>query len=97
MNTVSIQNAIEILPDLVRKTIEDCEETVIVSNAGAVVLINQREWESMLETVRFFQDKTSLRALLDGHKSRKTGDPIKANTIEEVFHDLQNTHPEKCE
>jgi len=101
MNIVSIQNAINIFPDLVQKTIENCEETVIASNSGAVVLVDQHEWESMLETVRLFRDKISLGALLDGHmdghKSRKIGNPVQADTVEEVFHDLQAEHLEKCE
>nr|VFJ59413.1 MAG: hypothetical protein BECKFW1821A_GA0114235_10913 [Candidatus Kentron sp. FW] len=96
MNTVSIQNAIDTLPNLVQNTIENCEETVIVSNSGAVVLIEKREWEGMLETVRLFRDKTSLRALLDGHQSRRAGDSIEADTVEKVFHDLQSAHLEKC-
>ncbi len=97
MNTVTVQNVKNMLPDLVQNTIENCEETVIVSDAGAVVLIDQREWERIRETLRLLKDKTSLKALLDGHKARDTGLPVKTSTIEEEFYDLQAEHSEKCE
>jgi PHD/YefM family antitoxin component YafN of YafNO toxin-antitoxin module len=97
MNAVSLKQAINILPELVHKTIMNCEETVIVSDDGAVVLIDQREWESILETVRLLQDKISLKALLDGHKTRDTGNSLKAVTVQEAFYDLQSEYSEKCE
>ena len=59
MNAIGVNKAAAMFPELIQNTIENNEETVIVSDNGAVVLIDQREWESMLETVRFFQDKTS--------------------------------------
>nr|VFJ67155.1 MAG: hypothetical protein BECKFW1821B_GA0114236_112613 [Candidatus Kentron sp. FW] len=37
MNIVSIQDAIDTLPNLVQNTIENCEETVIVSNSGGCI------------------------------------------------------------
>lgn len=68
MNAVGIEKAIHNLPELIQKTIDNCEETLIVTDSGAAVLIDQREWERTLETLRLFQDKISLKALLDGHK-----------------------------
>ena len=73
MNTVSVQNVKNMLPDLIQNTIDNSEETVIVSDAGAIVLIDQRKWERIRETLRLLKDKTSLKALLDGHKLRDKG------------------------
>ena len=96
MNAVGIEQAVSILPELIQKTIENCEETVIVTDFGAAVLIDQREWENMLETLRLFQDKISLKALLNGHKLRKAGKTPDALTVEEAFNDIQTEYPEKC-
>ncbi|MBC8182111.1 hypothetical protein H8E88_13430 [candidate division KSB1 bacterium] len=97
MNAIGVQKAITMFPELIQNTIENCEETVIVSDNGAVVLIDQREWESMMETVRLFQDKTSLKALLDGHETRKKGVSPDHVNIKEAFYDLQTENSEKCE
>lgn len=95
MNAIGIQQAMRTLPQLVQRTITDAEETVIVAENGAVVLIDQREWEQAMETLRLFQDKTSLRALLDGHKARDAGRIPAGVTFEEAFHDLQDSYSEK--
>ncbi len=97
MNPVGIQQATRTLPELVQKTIENCEETVIVTEKGAVVLIDQREWEQMLETVRLLKDKTSLKALLDGHRVRDEGMIPNGVSMSEAFYDLQDDYLEKCE
>lgn len=60
-----------------------------------VVLIDRRDWENMLETLRLFQDKVSLKALLDGHKAREAGDSVKSVTVEEAFYDLQTEYTGK--
>jgi len=39
MNAVGIEQAVSNLPYLIQKTIENCEETVIVTDSGAAVLI----------------------------------------------------------
>lgn len=97
MNAIGVQKAVTMFPELIQNTIENCEETVIVSDNGAVVLIDQREWESMMEMVRLFQDKTSLKALLDGHETRKKGVPPNHVNIKEAFYDLQTENSKKCE
>ena len=97
MNAIGLQQAIQTLPQLIQKTLDNCEETIIVSDAGAVVVIDQREWENMVETLRLLQDRTSLKALLDGHNTRDAGESPDAVTLEEAFDDLQTEHSEKCE
>ena len=95
MHTIVIQQAMQTLPQLIQDTLDNAEETVIVSEAGAVVLVAQREWENMLETLRLLQDKTSLKALLDGHRTRDLGNIPDAVTVAEAFYDLQAEYSEK--
>ncbi len=97
MNPVGIQQAVRALPELVQQTIENCEETVIVTENGAVVMVDQREWERIMETNRLLRDKTSLKALLDGHKARDEGNIPNGVSMNEAFYDLQSEYPEKCE
>ncbi len=48
------------------------------------------------ETVRLLQDKTSLKALLDGHRVRDEGKIPNGVSMNEAFYDLQDDYPEKC-
>jgi len=63
MNTIGIQQAVKNLPQIIQYTLDNCEETVIVSDRGVVVMVDQHEWENMRETLRLFRDKKSLDAL----------------------------------
>ncbi len=73
MNTIGIQQAVQDLPQIIQYTLDNCEETVIVSERGVVVMVDQREWKNMQETLRLFRDKKSLNALLEGHRNRESG------------------------
>ena len=42
MQAIGIQEAVHTLPQIVQNTVENCEETIIVSEAGAVVLSSSR-------------------------------------------------------
>jgi PHD/YefM family antitoxin component YafN of YafNO toxin-antitoxin module len=88
MNAVGIKHAIQHLPQLIRDTVKNQEETLIVADEGAVVVIEQHEWENIQETLRLLQDKVSLKALLEGHKAREQGDVADAVSVEEAFYDL---------
>jgi PHD/YefM family antitoxin component YafN of YafNO toxin-antitoxin module len=90
MQVVSINNALKDLPGLIDRTIQDVEELLIVSDQGAVVMVDQDEWESIQETLRLLQDKKSLKALLESHKLRDENREIEAKSPEEAFHDLQD-------
>ena len=92
MNTITINNAISNFPQLITNTIRNFEETVIVGEQGSVVLISQQEWNSIMETIRLFRDKKSLKALIEGHNARKKGKKSKSKTINQAFYDLQDTH-----
>jgi len=90
MHTVTVEHAASDLRTLIEKTIHDHDETVIASDAGAVVMIDEREWESIQETLRLFGDKRSLKALLAGHMDRDKGRVPESLGIEEAFRDLQD-------
>lgn len=63
---------------------------MIVGEQGAVVLISQQEWDSIMETIRLFRDKKSLKSLFEGHSQRKKGQKSKGKTINQTFYDIQD-------
>ncbi|MCK4763474.1 MAG: type II toxin-antitoxin system prevent-host-death family antitoxin [Candidatus Aminicenantes bacterium] len=93
MHTVSINDAMKDLPGLINRTIQDIDETIIVSDHGSVVVIDQEEWESIQETLLLLKDKKSLKALLESHKKRDENQEIDAKTVAEALYDLQDKHP----
>ena len=88
MNTVSIHEAEKKLAGIISKTLSDNDETIIVTDKGSVVLIDEKEWEQMKETLLLFNDKKSLTALLDGHKLRESCQRPEGKSVEEVFTDV---------
>jgi len=92
MNTITINNAITNFPQLISNTIRNFEETIIVGEQGSVVLVSEQEWNSIMETVRLFRDKKSLKSLIEGHNIRRNGQKPNSKSIEQTFYDLQDTH-----
>jgi len=90
MNTMTVGEASNNLSDVITKTIDNADETVIVADNGAVVMVAESYWEAIQETLRLLRDKRSLQALLEGHHRRETGQSISTKTPDEVFNDLQN-------
>jgi len=90
MNSVTLVEASMNLPKVVQATIQNYDETMIVSDNGTVVMVSEAYWEEMQETLRVLNDKRSLKALLSGHQARKEGRPIVSKTIDDLFYDLQN-------
>ncbi len=88
MIPVSLSNANKSLAQLIEKTVADSEETLIVTEKGSVVMIDQKEWENIQETLNLLRDKKSLKALLDGHRERKEGRRPSGVSVEEAFNDL---------
>lgn len=88
MNTMTVHETSSNLPSVIEKTIENSDETIIVSDNGAVVMVAESYWEAIQETLRLLQDKRSRKALLDGHRLRDTGQPIQAKTVDKAFNDL---------
>jgi PHD/YefM family antitoxin component YafN of YafNO toxin-antitoxin module len=92
MNTITINNAITNFPQIVTNTIKNFEETIIVGEQGSVVLVSQQEWNSIMETIRLFRDKKSLKSLIEGHNARKKGHSSKSKAINQAFYDIQDTN-----
>jgi PHD/YefM family antitoxin component YafN of YafNO toxin-antitoxin module len=90
MNTLSLREACSNLPNIIENTIKNCDETVIASDLGAVIMIDENHWEEIQETLRLLKDKKSLAALLEGHSQRDQGMIPQGKSIEEVFNDLQD-------
>lgn len=87
MVAITLNTAKNNLENIVQQTIDNQEETVVVTDNGNVVLVAQNEWNSIMETMRLFQDKKSLTALLEGIEARRINMPIKSKSIEEIFED----------
>ena len=88
MNALSLREASSNLPNLVENTIKNCEETLIVTDYGAVMMIDKEYWEEIQEILALLRDKQSLAALLEGHQLREKGIKLSGKTINEVFNDL---------
>lgn len=88
MRTVTFNQANLDLGKFINYSLETKEEINIASENGAVVLLPQEDYESMLETLRVISDKKSLKALLESHSIRDKGDEPIAYSIGEVFGDL---------
>jgi PHD/YefM family antitoxin component YafN of YafNO toxin-antitoxin module len=88
MNTLSLREATFNLPNLIENTIKNCDETLIVTDSGAVMMIDKEYWEEIQETLALLRDKKSLAALLEGHQLRDKGITPPGKTIDEVFNDL---------
>jgi PHD/YefM family antitoxin component YafN of YafNO toxin-antitoxin module len=90
MTTVTLENAATNLATIASRAIRDAEETVVATDEGAIVLIDQREWERTQETLRLLSDKRSLAALLEGHALRDQGKRPGGTNALEAFSDLQD-------
>jgi|LGVF01.1.fsa_nt_gb PHD/YefM family antitoxin component YafN of YafNO toxin-antitoxin module len=92
MRTVTLDQAAIDLRSIVQRTIRDRDETVIASNEGAVVVIDEDEWSSIKEMLRLLSDKKSLGALIESHAIRDRGEKPEGMSAEEVFNDVQNRY-----
>ena len=88
MMTIGIEEAKKDLIRIIGETILNNDETIIVAEQGSVVLLEEKEWENIKESLRLLNDKKSLSALLHGHEMRDSGCVPKGKTLNEAFHDL---------
>jgi len=93
MRTVTLDQAAVDLKSIILRTIRDRDETVIASNEGAVVLLDENEWSNIKEMLRLLNDKESLTALLESHGLRDQGKRPEGVSPEEAFSDVQDQHP----
>jgi len=88
MRTVTLDQAASDLKAIILRTISDRDETVISSKEGAVVVLDEREWSNIKETLRLLADKKSLAALLESHAIRDRGEKPEGVSPEEAFKDV---------
>jgi PHD/YefM family antitoxin component YafN of YafNO toxin-antitoxin module len=88
MRTVTLDKAINDLENIIYRTIHDNDETVIASNEGSVVVLNENEWSNIKETLRLLSDKESITALIESHAIRDQGRKPEGLSPEEAFSDV---------
>ena len=88
MRTVTLDQAVSDLKAIILRTISDRDETVISSKEGAVVVLDERDWSNIKETLRLLADKESLAALLESHAIRDRGEKPEGMSPKEAFKDV---------
>ncbi len=88
MKLVSIKDARKQFKEIIHRALKDNEEVMISSDQGNLILISQDDWEQMQESLKLLKDKTALKSLLEGHKTREMGKMVQGKTVSEVFSDL---------
>jgi PHD/YefM family antitoxin component YafN of YafNO toxin-antitoxin module len=88
MNTITLDTASQDLKGVILKAIKDKDETIIATNEGSVVILDEREWSHIKETLRLLSDKNSLAALIESHAIRDKGGKPKGISPEEAFKDV---------
>ena len=88
MRTITLNQASLDLSKFINYSLETKEEINIASDNGAVILLPQEDYESMLETLRLISDKKSLKSLLESHSIRDGGGEPISYSVSEVFGDL---------
>jgi len=88
MQTITYNKASRDLKSVILKTLKDKEETVIASDEGSVVILDEGEWSHIKETLRLLGDKKSLAALLESHAIRDRGGRPEGIDPEQAFKDV---------
>ena len=88
MRTVTLKEADQDLKGIIRRAVRDKDETVIASDEGAVVILDEHEWSNIKETLRLLSDRQSLAALLECHVLRDRGERPAGITPEKAFKDV---------
>lgn len=85
MRTVTLDQAAIDLKSIIQRTIRDRDETVIASNEGAVVVLDENAWSNIKEMLHLLSDKKSLTALIESHAIRNRGEKPEGVSVEEAF------------
>ncbi len=88
MNTITFDAASRDLKSVILKAVKDKDETIIATNEGSVVILDENEWSHMKETLRLLSDKDSLAALIGSHAIRDKGGRPEGIDPEEAFNDV---------
>lgn len=88
MKTITLEQANKDLLNHINYSLQTHEEVNIASENGAMIMLPQEDYESLMETVRFLGDKKSLKALLDSHVQRDSKVEPTSYSVEDVFSDI---------
>jgi PHD/YefM family antitoxin component YafN of YafNO toxin-antitoxin module len=88
MHTITFNQASKDLGGVIKKTIDDKDETIISTDDGAVVILDEGEWSHMKETLRLLSDKDALTSLLESHAIRAKGKRPAGINFEKAFADV---------
>ena len=88
MHTITFNQASQDLKGVIKKTINDKDETIIATDDGSVVIIDESEWSHMKETLRLLSDKNALTSLLESHAIRAKGKRPAGINFEKAFADV---------
>ena len=88
MKTLELKTDILNFSEIIASTVRNNEETLVKSSQGSVVIIDQKNWEEIQETLLLLKDKEALNALLKGHKMRDSGKAENGKSVDEVFIDV---------
>ena len=89
MTTYTIKQVQEDFDQFISKTLIDNDISTISTDDGAVVVVSEREWNALQETILLLKDKKSLGALIDGQRARIFGKLDNSISPDLAFYDLQ--------
>ncbi len=90
MKTVTIEQAIIDLREMIKDSLHSKEAITISTKEGSVTILPEEEYSSMKETLKLLEDKKALHALLSSHRDRDSGYVAESSSVEDVFDDLQD-------
>ncbi len=88
MQTITYDKASQNLKSVILRAVRDKEETVIASDEGSVIILDEIEWSHIKETLRLLGDKKSLAALVESHAIRDRGGRPEGVDPEDAFKDV---------
>jgi PHD/YefM family antitoxin component YafN of YafNO toxin-antitoxin module len=88
MQTITYDKASQDLKSVILRALKDKDETIIASDEGSVVILDESEWSNIKETLRLLSDKESLAGLLESHVIRDKGGKPEGIDPENAFKDV---------
>ncbi|MEM8526607.1 MAG: type II toxin-antitoxin system Phd/YefM family antitoxin [Bacteroidota bacterium] len=73
------------LEQVIQNTIDNQEESMVVTDHGSVVLVEEGQWNEMIETLRLLNDRKSLTSLLESIEARKRGNRSSSKSMKDIF------------
>jgi len=90
MTTITLKEMQKNIDQVFSQALKDNDVYTIATDGGALVLVSEKEWNEMKETLQLLKDKESLSSLIEGHHRRLNGEKPESVTPDEAFYDLQN-------